>query len=110
MLSHHIHECQRARYIIVVIFPWLLNGLAHRFQTRKVNAGIDLFVLEYILHRVPVKNVRFVERDRFPRDLLHTLQRFDTRVGQVIHHDYIITCILKFYNCVAADKSGTARN
>ena len=108
MLTHHIHQGQGSRDVVLIIFPGLGNGFSDRLQSREMDAGIDLFLLKNGVQRFSVKDVSLVKRNLLSRDRFHALQGFFAGIAEVVHNHHIIARILQLHYRMAADISGPA--
>ena len=59
----------------MVVLQWLLNRLAYSLQAGKVDTGIKLVLVKYLLQTLAVTDVNLVERNLLANNLGNTLQR-----------------------------------
>ena len=110
VISHLITENQGSCHIVHIIFNRLANGFAHRFQTCKVDDGIDVFLIENFLHAFAVQHVSLVKGHFLSCNLFHAVQSLFTGIVEIVHDNNIISLVQQFHTGMASDISGAAGN
>ena len=108
MFSHYIYKSQGSCNIILIIFPRLYNGLSNSLQSGKMNTGVNVFFVKNLVKGFPVQDICFIKFNRLACDLGNSVKGLLAGIRQIIQNYYVITGILKFYNCMASNVSCTA--
>ena len=107
--GHCLGQNEGGIQVVVVVPPGDTDTFAHGLQTGEVDDGVDVGILgEDGIGGGRIAQIGLDEGDGLAGDFLHTAQRLLTGVGQIVHHDDLITCVEQLHAGVAADVTGAA--
>ena len=73
-----------------------------------MNTGVNVFFVKNLVKGFPVQDICFIKFNRLACDLGNSVKCLLAGIGQIVQNYYVITGILKFYNCMASNVSCTA--
>ena len=109
VLPAGIHHHRRAQNISLQEDARILNGAVHMALRREVDHDVRMLLLEQLIHRLPVADVRLHKAEiRVVHDALQGAQV--SGIGQLVQTDDPIIRILPQHveNKIASNKTGSA--
>ena len=107
-LAERLGERDRGVQVVVVVFQRLRDGFADRLQPGEMDGAVDLVLGEDAFERGAVADIRLIENDFLPGDLLDAVQGFRVGVVEVVDDDHVHALVEEFDAGVASDVSGSA--
>ena len=108
MVSHCVKQHKAAGDVVVVVFDGLCHRFAHRFESGEMHNRFDFVFLKNPLHSLRVKNVGFIEFKILAGDFFDAVEGFGLGIGEIVHHNDVVSRLLQHDACVRADESGSA--
>ena len=108
VFSHYIYKSQGSCNIILIIFPWFHYRLSNCLQSGEMNTGVNVFFVKNLVEGFSVQDISFIEFHWLACNFGNSIKCLLAGIGQIVQNYYIVTGVLKFYNCVASNISCTA--
>ena len=73
----------------------------------------SLYILIFSKYRFKtskIQTIQFFKSRTNTRHFFNVVYHISIGIGQIVYNNHLKTCILKFYDCVRADITGTSRN
>ena len=111
VLRHQLHQIQRTEEVVAVVPPRLRDRFADRFQTRKVDCGVNVGVLDkHAAQSLLVAQIHFVSAEFLPRNFPDAIQHLRRTVDIVVRNHNVIARVQKFHRGMRADESRSPCN
>ena len=108
MLLHALAEHQGAGDIIVVVFQRFMHRFAYRFESGKVDDGINLLFFKDAVDGRLVQQVCLIKNRANAGDFFDAVEDLRLGVGKVIDDNDFFAGVDQLNDGVAADKSGSS--
>ena len=110
ILTHHIHQDERASHVVVIILQRLCHRLAYSLQTRKMYHGIYTIFSEYPFHGIGITDVSLIKKNFLAYDFLNAVNCLGLRISKIVNYDDRMTCLVQFDDGVSCNiSSSTAK-
>ena len=97
MFSHGITQEQCSCHIIMIIFNRLYHRLSNCLISCKMDDCIRLLCFKNLIHCRLIQHICLIKCKRFSGDLLYAVQCLCACIIKVIHNNYFISTVQKFY-------------
>ena len=109
IFRHQLQEVQERRDIVAIVHQGLLHTLADSLRSGEMDdTGDAAVLLEDTFEGLHIAAVHLFESGPLAGYLLDAVDDLSIRVGEIVHDDYFVACLLQLHRGVAADEARTS--
>ena len=108
MFGHQLKQINQGNQIVPIIFQRFFYRFTHCFAGSKMNNSLNTFIFsEHGIKSFQIQTVKLFKSRTYTGYLFYVIYHIGTRIGQIIDDYHLITCILKLYNGMRTNISGS---
>jgi hypothetical protein len=110
VIAHFVNKVKSARDVVVIIFDRHSDRFTDSLKTRKMDNGIDIVFVKYLLYALTVEKVDFVKLGTDAGNCFDMVNYLCLRIGKVIENNDLLALLNKVNAGMRADIARTAGN